>query len=1511
MPSKRSDTTAPAVCSGKPHIFDKLETEDRWYKSTGHAGWMPCELQPCPHRYSQPIGVVEDASWQVAVDPSQLKLFVARLSGRQPSPPRSASIQEVPEAEATAAPTLPPPSRSSERSVAEEELEYLDATSSPVARPSVSSSSIIRAFNSVPKLALEGSNYRLWHQRIVVAARGVQCDDLLEEPDVPATRKREADALLSAILDTLPDSVFMSVSSTADVPADVMSAMKVRYGVSTAVSDAAAQRKLFSMTCKDDRKLQAHLDSMLAVREQIIESGTSVSDKVFTDAIIASLPDSYKPIVNAYSATLLLDAARTGTPRPARSHELIPLLRAEAHSRYTVARGGAKDAVPTAASADARGQRGGRGKGKGRSAQQQQRGGNSANQSSREGEEVTCYKCQGKGHTKKVCPSKNYAKRPEPAANAAQVTSAPAPASASAPAPAPAAKIVEVEDAWAASALAPESDAPPEREDTVDEALVSQSTDPVDIYDSGATHHMTPFRHLLYNYRPIPARTVRAAGKSHFAATGVGDMKLLMPNGNSWMRITLRDVYFAESMAATLVSLGKFDDAGYRAVIGGGYLRIMRGDAQFAAIPKIRGLYRYYHSGEGLALAAFSASLSLYQLHQHLGHLSYGYIKKLVASKAIQGLQLDPARRTEDECSVCMRAKAARAPIAAKRSSPLAATFGEHLHLDVWGPAPVRTINHCRYALVMVDDHSRWLEEPLLRSKDEAFARFRDFVALIRTQSGAQLKVVSSDRGGEFTSHEFSEFLSRNGVVRRLTVHDTPEHNGVAERVHGTIFNMVRALLISSGLPRTLWGEAVRHAVWLYNRTPHAAIDFRTPYEVRFGSPPDLSGLKPFGAVCFVRNLSAGKLDARAVECRWLGFDPTSNGSRIYWPTSHKVSVERDIKFSSREVPLLEGEDYSLDPAPDSDSDNEQHPDAASDTSGTFPSDPPDDEPLATPRRSARLAQKRLAAHIIDLSHSELEATLEAAQSEALGHDPRSYAEAMRSPDAPAWQEAMDEEIRRLEQHCAWVYETAPSGAHVVGSKWVYRTKRDAQNAITGYRARLVGQGFTQIDGVDFFSDDTFAPVAKMASQRANAALAAQRDYEMAQIDIKSAFLYGPLKDDEVIYLRPPPGVKLQGLKTGQVLRLRVALYGLKQAGRRWALFLREIIADIGLTRSEQDHAVFYRHLPGNHVAIISSHVDDLTLIAPDQKTIEDIDRRIRARVEATPLQPLNWLLGIEIKRDRAKRTVSFSQRAYIDQIISRYGFEDIKPLAAPMDPHLVLSKEDCPSTAAEVAEMRHKPYRQALGALMYAAIATRPDIAYAVNQLARFAENPGMKHWNALRRVYAYLKGTRDLSLVLGGDARDGPLVGYTDADGMSTEGRQAVSGYAFLIGGAVSWSSKRQEIVALSTSEAEYVALTHAAKEALWLRNYLHEVWQMPLQPMQLYSDNQSAIALARDDRYHARSKHIDIRYHFIRYHIEHGNITVTYCPTEDMVADTLTKALPSMKAKHFASSLGLAKA
>jgi hypothetical protein len=237
----------------------------------------------------------------------------------------------------------------------------------------------------------------------------------------------------------------------------------------------------------------------------------------------------------------------------------------------------------------------------------------------------------------------------------------------------------------------------------------------------------------------------------------------------------------------------------------------------------------------------------------------------------------------------------------------------------------------------------------------------------------------------------------------------------------------------------------------------------------------------------------------------------------------------------------------------------------------------------------------------------------------------------------------------------------------------------------------------------------------------------------------------------------------------------------------------------------------------------------------------------------------------------------------------------------------LLLYAASTPKTTTEWAAMRDTPYKEAVGSLMYAALGTRPDIAFAVQSVSRFSTKYGPVHWNAVKRIFQYLKGTAHLWLTFGHG--DGGLTGYADADGSMAHDRHAISGYAFMIhGGAVSWSAKRQNIISLSTTESEYVAATHAAKEALWLRSLIKQVFDIQLSPTTLFSDNQSAIALTKDHQYHARTKHIDVRFHFICWIIEQGAVRLVYCPTDDMIADTLTKALPSAKVKHFAVELGL---
>jgi hypothetical protein len=282
--------------------------------------------------------------------------------------------------------------------------------------------------------------------------------------------------------------------------------------------------------------------------------------------------------------------------------------------------------------------------------------------------------------------------------------------------------------------------------------------------------------------------------------------------------------------------------------------------------------------------------------------------------------------------------------------------------------------------------------------------------------------------------------------------------------------------------------------------------------------------------------------------------------------------------------------------------------------------------------------------------------------------------------------------------------------------------------------------------------------------------------------------------------------------------------------------------------------------------------------------------------------------LGTTIERNRNTGTISLGQTNYIDGLVSLCNLENAKPAPSPLAPGVKLGSEFSPMHAEEIQEMRKVPYREAVGGLMYIANGTRPDIAYATNLLARVAANPGRIHWSAVKYLVRYLKGTRDHRLTYGA----GPtgLFGYSDAShGTQDLEYRSVSGYAFVLnGGAVSWSAKKQPVVALSTAEAEYIAMTHATKELIWIRNFLSEVFRPLQHPIQLFVDNQSAIAMARNDAFHSRTKHIAIRYHFLRHHVNLNHLRLTWVDTHSNSADLFTKGLDSLKTSAFARSLGL---
>jgi hypothetical protein len=516
--------------------------------------------------------------------------------------------------------------------------------------------------------------------------------------------------------------------------------------------------------------------------------------------------------------------------------------------------------------------------------------------------------------------------------------------------------------------------------------------------------------------------------------------------------------------------------------------------------------------------------------------------------------------------------------------------------------------------------------------------------------------------------------------------------------------------------------------------------------------------------------------------------------------------------------------------------------------------------------------------------------------------DPADYREAMATPEAAEWQAAFDKEHANLVAHDVYVWEN-PRNAPVMKSKTVWRRKRTAEGEIRAYKVRICARGDTQIPGLQYNPKETSATVMRFETLRVMLSIAAVTGAAIRQFDIVSAYLHGQLKPGEVIYMRPPAGLEHPS-DTRLVWRLKRPLYGTMQGGNYWARERDAYMRSIGWTKLDSDPCAFRKDFDDGF-AIVVFWVDDATGIGPKNRLLE-LEASLNARYGISGQGELTWTLGMAFSRSFERKMVFLSQKLYIETLVKRFGQDDAKTVLTPLAPGTTLSRVQCPTTDDETADMHHVPYRELVGALLYVMVATRPVFGFAVGVLCRFMANPGRAHWEAAKRVLRYLKGTSDRALGLGGDLI---LRAYTDADyAGDQDDRKSTGAYVFTIGdGAVSWASKKQPVVALSTLEAEYMAMTQAAKEAIWIRSLLRELG-CNLDDVLIHGDNQGAIALSRSSVFHNRSKHIDIQYHFIRSMLSDGIISIDYLPTISMLADILTKSLAPARHEELARALGI---
>ena len=1029
------------------------------------------------------------------------------------------------------------------------------------------------------------------------------------------------------------------------------------------------------------------------------------------------------------------------------------------------------------------------------------------------------------------------------------------------------------------------------------------------IVDSGATRHVARDRGGFVDYRRIPVGTHRVymGNDAYEEAVGVGTYQLRLRTGRT---LLLHDVLYVPGMKHNLLSILVLLHFGYSFHFEGDRLDINCDGIAFGHGFIWNNFFRidlFDSISSSSYVANVNKNVDSVTWHARLGHIGRDRMTRL----AREGLLGPLAKVDLPVCEPCLAGKACRKPFgkAVRATQPL-----ELVHSDICGPMNVKARHGASYFLTFIDDYTRYGYVYLIAHRYEALECFKRFVAEVENQQEKNLKAFRTDRGREYLSDQFRELCETKGIRRQLTTPYTPQQNGVAERRNRTLLDMVRSMMAHANLPISFWGDALLAAAYILNRVPSQSVS-STPYELWNGEKPNLEHLRPWGSAGFVHNTSQkyGKLGPRARKHIFIRYSESSKGYVMYGehPDGGMTEIEsRDIDFIENDFPSMSDTKKDLDfyeieeveeilPSSSEGGELVSHPVIAEDSgsdlqpSGSVPLDFQDSQV----RRSKR--------GNIPRRHFEIEGNILLC-AEKDEEEPASFKEVLSSSARDEWMTAMQDEMSSMDKNKVWKLVDLPPGRKTIGNKWVLKIKRKADGSIDKYKARLVAKGYTQREGIDY--EETFSPVVRFASVRLILAIVAHLDLELFQMDVKTAFLNGEL--DEEIYMDQPVGFEVKGQER-KVCRLQRSIYGLKQSSRQWYFRFHNSITSFGFEMIEEDHCVYIKRSKKS-VIILSLYVDDILLAGNDMSSIVATREWLSSTFEMKDMGEANYVLGVKIVRDRSKKLLCLSQETYIKKILERFRMQNSKPIDTPMEKGHALNLDQCPKNDEEKKCMSTVPYAAAVGSLMYAMLCTRPDICYAVGLVSRYQSNPGPAHWSAVKRIFRYLRGTADLALSYhAGDLR---LKGYSDADwGCDIDGRKSTSGYAFILGGgAISWCSKKQTCIALSTMEAEYVACSAAVQEAVWLRRFLQRLGPLVhvKDAVLVYCDSTSALAYAKDPKYHGKSKHIDIRFHYIRDMVAHGEVVLRHISTGSMVADPLTKPIARDVFHSHIRSMGLCR-
>lgn len=1016
--------------------------------------------------------------------------------------------------------------------------------------------------------------------------------------------------------------------------------------------------------------------------------------------------------------------------------------------------------------------------------------------------------------------------------------------------------------------------------------------------DSGCSRHMTGDKSWFSSFTATNSGTVTFGDGKKAKILGRGTVSAPgMPN--------LENVMLVEDLKANLISISQLcDDIGnvwfdkkqcnVKDLQGKGVLTGQRSKDNCYCI--------YANNPESMKCNSATDDV-LVLWHRRLGHINFRDLLKVSKNEAVRGLP-KLSGVVEGVCEGCQLGKQTKSPHKPKLSISTSQSF-ELLHMDLVGPVQTESIGGKKYFLVVVDDFSRFTWVAFLHDKSETFKNFLLLFNRMRIEVQSYNKSeddnhsykfsigrLRTDHGTEFENASFADFCSERGILHEFSAPITPQQNGVVERKNRVVLDMARVMLVSAKIARHFWAEAVSTACYTINRTYFRPGTKNTPYELWKGRKPNVKHLKVFGSPCYIfrDREKLAKFDSRSDVGIFLGYAHSSKAYRVFNKRTEcvmeSINVIIDDSIPTRSISVEDDEDLT---SSDKSSQTES-------TTDLFSEVIDDATPSPILRTGARQVQKdhTLSDVIGDVNEPRKTRSQIVSEVSYLCYvsqiEPKNAKEALVDDD---WIVAMQEELHQFERNDVWYLVPRPKTANVIGTKWVFRNKTDETGLITRNKARLVAQGYSQVEGLDF--GETFAPVARLESVRLLLAVACHLRFKLYQMDVKSAFLNGVLQEE--VYVEQPLGFK-DPHNPEHVYRLKKALYGLKQAPRAWYERLSGHLLAKGYTRGAVDKTMFVKKI-NNDVMIAQVYVDDIVFGSTSEELVQEFTDVMKKEFEMSMCGELTYFLGLQVKQ--MVDGMFISQAKYARDLVKKFGLDTLNSAKTPMATHEKLHQDAAGKSVDQTM------YRSMIGSLLYLT-ASRPDIAFSVGVCARFQADPKESHLTAVKRIIRYIIGTVNFGLHYSFES-NAEIAGYSDADWAgNVDDRKSTSGGCFYVGNnMVAWHSKKQNSVSLSTAEAEYIAAGSCCTQLLWMKQMMCD-YGLKQGMLTVFCDNMSAISISKNPVQHSRTKHIDIRHHFIRDLVEDKILALEFISTEHQLADLFTKPLDQIRFEHLRRSIGI---